>query len=213
MSVIIGRNVRVEVAKTFGTAKTVSDVSNAKPAVATSTAHGLAAKSVGYFDGVTGMTRLDGQAVRIAVPTADTFTLEGLNTTTFPDYTGGNFIPVTAWATLAEATSLSVPDGTADELDNTTLIDDDKQLLNGLLNARTVAIAVNAQDVATEAGELIEDAADLQGYVLIRVTFKSGATRVFRGQPSSPGENVQRGAIATGSININVKGKILKGAA
>jgi hypothetical protein len=55
-----GRNVRVEVATLFGTAKTVTAVSKANPGVASSAAHGLANASIGYFENVLGLGRTVG---------------------------------------------------------------------------------------------------------------------------------------------------------
>ncbi|MDY0748504.1 phage tail tube protein [Paucibacter sp. R3-3] len=210
---IVGRNVKVEVSKTEGAAKTIAEVTNAKPAVASCVGHGLAAKSCGYFRNVVGMVKLEGQAVRIASVTTDSFTIEGLDTTTWGDFTAGEFVPITAWSTLAEATSYQIPDGTADQLDTTTLLDDDKQTKNGQANARTVTYAVIAQQTNSEAGDIVEAAAANQAYLVQRITFnETGATRIFRGQPSEPGENVAKSAVGTGSITSNVKGRILKGA-
>ena len=79
--IIKGRNVKVEIAATFSAAKNITDVSNAKPGVATSPGHGLAAGIVGYFSGLAGMAQLEGQVARVAAPDANTFQLAGINTT------------------------------------------------------------------------------------------------------------------------------------
>ena len=213
MGTIVGRGIRVEVGKTEGAEINVTEVTNTKPAVATATGHSLPAKSLGYFKDVLGAVQLEGQAVRIANPAANTFELEGVDGTKLPDYTGGKLVPVTAWATVSEITSYAIPDGTADELDDTKLIDDVKQMLNGLLNAQSPTFQTNAQEVPSEGMALCEAAAESQGYLVFRITFKSGVVRFFRAQPSLPGENVQRGALGTGSMNATVKGRIGRGAA
>jgi len=213
MGTIVGRGIRVEVGKTEGAPVTVSEVSNEKPAVATAAGHSLVAKSLGYFKDVLGMPQIEGQACRVAAPASGTFQLEGLDTSTFSDYTGGKFVPVTAWATVAEITSYSIPDGTADELDDTKLLDDIKQTINGLLNSQSPTFNTNAQETPSEGMLICEAAAENQGYLVFRITFKSGVVRFFRAQPSLPGENVQKGALGTGSMNATVKGRILRGAA
>lgn len=207
---IKGRGVRVEVSKTEGTAKVVSAVTKAKPGVATSTSHGLSAGAVGYFKGVEGMAQLEGQAVRVANPTANAFDLEGLNTTNFPTFTDqADFIPITAWATLSQSTSYSIGGGDAEKLDTTTLIDVLKQEENGLLAAQTVSINVLALGSDNEALGLIRDAA-LNGQSLVfRITLQDGSQRVFRGEPSIPGEDVQKGQVGTGAISATVKGQVL----
>lgn len=214
MTSIIGRGVRVEIGKTEGPAKTVSAVTLAKPGVASSTAHAMAAKSVGYFAGVQGMVQLEGQAARLAAVTADSFTLEDINTSDYPAFTGtAQFIPITAWATLSRATSFSVGGGDADKLDDTVLLDDIKQEVNGYLAAQTVTINVNSLTISDEAMNLVRDAARRSAYLVFRITLKDGNVRVFRGQPSMPGEDVQKGAIGTGSLSVTVKGFVCEGAA
>ena len=79
---LIGRGVRVEVQKTVAAAKTITAISLANPGVATSTAHALADGTVGFLDAVAGMVNLDGQAIRIDAPAANTFELQGVETTT-----------------------------------------------------------------------------------------------------------------------------------
>ena len=75
MGTIVGRGIRVEVGKTEGAEINVTEVTNTKPAVATATGHSLPAKSLGYFKDVLGAVQLEGQAVRIANPAANTFEL------------------------------------------------------------------------------------------------------------------------------------------
>lgn len=213
MTNIVGRGVRVEVGKTEGSPIAVSAVTQAKPGVATSAAHGLLTKSVGYFSGVAGMVQLEGQAARLGAVDTNTFALEDIDTTDYPAYTDGDFVPVTAWSTLSPATGYSIGGGEAEKLDTTTLLDDIKQEINGLLAAQTVTFNLNNETVNGEAMALIEEKARKAAYLVFRITLKDGSTRVFRGQPSMPGEDVQRGALGTGSFSVTVKGFITRGAA
>lgn len=207
---LIGRNVRIEVSKTETTAKTVTTVSLANPGVASSTAHGLTDGSVGYFDGVTGMVNIDGQAVRVDAPTTDAFTLQGINTTSYPAFTAGTFVPISVWSTLSRAASYDAGGGAADKIDTTVLLDSIKQEANGLLAAQTVKIDLKLETTDEEALGLVSAAALSQDYLVFRITLADGAQRVFRGQPSLPGENVGQGALGTGSFEVTVKGMILR---
>ena len=207
---LIGRNVRVEIGKTEGASKTVTAVTLASPGVATSTSHGLSDGAVGYMSGVTGMVQLDGQAVRVNSPTTNDFQLEAINTTSYPAFTAGVFIPITAWSTLSRAASYAIGGGEADKLDSTTLLDIIKQEENGLLAAQTVTFGLKLETVDEEALQLITAAALSQSRMVFRITLSDGAQRVFRGQPSIPGEDVQQGQIATGAISVTVKGQVVK---
>lgn len=214
MANIKGRNVRVEIAATFGTTVAVSAVTNATVGVATATAHGQANNTVGFFSGVGGMAQLEGQAVRLKNVATNTFELQGLNTTNFSAFSGSaTFTPVATWATLSEATSYAISGGAADKLDVTRLIDTTKQEEQGLLPAANVSMNVLAQDTPTTAMQLLETAVQTQVPVVVRITHPNGAVRVFRGDPSLPGEDVQQGAVGTGSLDIAAKGLVLKLAA
>ena len=46
------------------------------------------------------------------------------------------------------------------------------------------------------------------GYLVFRVTYSDGAQRVWRGQPSIPGESVAQGALGNGQMTVTVKGQI-----
>jgi hypothetical protein len=212
MTYIVGRGVRVEIGMTEGSAKTVSAITKAAPPVATSTSHGLTAKTLGYMSGVGGMVQLEGQAVRFSAVDTNTLTLEDLDTTSYATFTAGSLIPVATWATLGSTTSYSKGEGAADALDATTLLDDIKQEISGLMAAETVSFNLNAQTISDTALAKVRSVAKASGYLVFRVTFKDGNVRFFRGQPGLPGEEVQKGSIGTGTISVKVQGYVCEGA-
>jgi hypothetical protein len=213
MANVKGRGVRVEIAATYGTAKVVTAVTQAATGVATSTAHGMANDTVGYWSGVSGMAQLEGQATRVKNTATNNFDLQGLNTTNYSAYTAGTFTPVATWATMSEATSYDIGGGAADKLDATRLLDITKQEEQGLLPVSNVTLTVLAQDTPSAAMQLLESAVQTQGAVVVRITLPTGAVRVFRAEPSLPGENVQQGQLGTGTLDMAVKGFVLKLAA
>lgn len=209
--IVKGRNVKVEIAATFGTTVVVDAVTKASPGVAHSTAHGLTNGMVGYFEGVEGMVQLEGQAARVTAKTTDNFSLQGLNTTNFSDFSGlSDFKPAATWVTLAEATSYQIGGGGAEKLDTTALIDSIKKEENGLLAAQSLDIGVNALTTPSVAMAAIEAAAQAGTKLLFRITLQDGSLRLCFGEPSLPGENVQKGQVGTGNFQVTVKGFILK---
>lgn len=214
MTSIVGRGIRIEIASAYGSDITVSAVTQADPGVATATAHAQANKTVGYLSSVEGMVNLEGQAVRVANQATNTFELEDIVTTDMPAFSGtAVFKPVTTWATLGRVTGYAIADAKAEELDDTVLLDDIKQTLSGLLDAQTVNFSLNALTISDAAMTLLRKTARAAGYAVFRITLKDGNVRVFRGQPSLPGEDVQKGAIGTGSFAVTVKGQVVEGAA
>jgi hypothetical protein len=213
MANVKGRNVKVEIAATYGSDVTVTAITLASPGVATATSHGQANGTVGYFYDVGGMAQLEKQAVRVANQATNTFELQGLNTTGYAAYTSGKFKPVATWSTLSEATSYSIGGGAADKLDVTTLLDIVRKEEQGLLPTQNVTMNVIAQDTPSAAMILLQNAVQTQGIVVVRITLGNGAVRVFTGEPSTPGEDVQVGAVGTGSLDFAAKGFVLSLAA
>lgn len=208
MSVPKGRNCRVEIAATYSAAKTVTGVTKAVPPEVTSTAHGLAEGTIGYFDTAAGMDELLGQAVSVDATASNTFDAEGLDSTNFGTFTSGTVTPVATWLTLSTATSYEIPEGAADELDATTLLDRIKQTETGLMAAQNVQIS-KLSDMQLPALAIVRAAALNGGYIVVRITLSNGERRVFRGQPGLPGESLGLGALANSGFGIKVKGQVL----
>jgi hypothetical protein len=208
MSVPKGRNCRVEIAATFGAAKTITAVTKASPPVVSSTAHALLEGAIGFFDTVIGMDELLGQAGSVDATAANSFNLEGLDSTSYGTFASGTFTPVATWLTMSTATSYEIPEGTTDELDATTLLDRIKQSQAGTLGAQNVQFSA-LSDMQLPALAVLRTAALNDGYVVMRITASNGERRVFRGQPSLPGESQSVNALATSGFGVKVKGQVL----
>lgn len=213
MATVKGRGVTVAISATYSTPIVVTGVTKASPGVATTAGTAPANDIVGYWSGVTGMSQLEGQATRTKNRTATTWELQGLNTTNYATFTAGSFVPVATWATLAEATSYSIGGGASEKLDVTTLLDIVRKEELGLLPVESVTMSVIAQDTPSAAMQLLEAAVQTQGVVVVRITLGNGAVRIFTAEPGTPGEDVQQGAVGTGSLDMAVKGFVLKLAA
>lgn len=87
-----------------GVAKTITAITNANPAVASSTAHGFV---LGDFVKITsGWNRLNGRVVRVSAADTNTFTLEGIDTSSairYPAGSGsGSAQEVTTWTQVTQ---------------------------------------------------------------------------------------------------------------
>lgn len=82
----------------FGTAKALTGITAANPAVFTSAAHGLAVGNKVYIDSVVGMTQVNFRHFTVdTVPTANTFTVKdengvALNSSAYTAYSSGGFV-------------------------------------------------------------------------------------------------------------------------
>ncbi len=214
MTSIVGRGIRIEIGTAYASNVTVSAITQDNPGEVTATSHAQTAKTVGYLQSVEGMVNLEGQAVRVANVATNTFDLEDINTTNLPAFTGtALFTPVSTFATLGRITSYSIGGGEGEKLDDTVLLDNIKQELQGLLAAQTVTFNLNAATISDSAMTTLRQGARDSTYFVFRITLNDGNVRVFRGQPSMPGEDVQKGAIGTGTFSVTVKGFVIEGAA
>lgn len=87
MAVSLPNGSLVAIASGYGSVLTVSAITNANPAVATSTAHGLA--NGDYIEITSGWSRLTDKVVRVANVAANTFELEGIDTSSTSIYSSG----------------------------------------------------------------------------------------------------------------------------
>jgi hypothetical protein len=113
--------VAVAVQSALATAKTVTGITKASPAVATSTAHGFVAGDIALFK-VSGMAQLDYQVVRIlAAPTADTVSLEGIDSTLFDTFTSGTMQKVTLGTSCSTLQDINASGGEASPIQISTI--------------------------------------------------------------------------------------------
>lgn len=216
MPTVLGRQCRIEIALTFGTALTINNVTKASPAVATaSAAHTLTVGQVGYFAVTDGMTELHNQAARVQASATPAFTLQSLDTTTYSTaVTGGaTYTPALTWGLVDSAAGYEIQGGEADQLDDTRLQDAKKRNVTGMLAAQGLSVTTRPQTVNNTVMERIEAAARNNTALLWRITLSDGSVRVYYGIPSLPGESVQAGALASGSFSVTGDGWVLKGAA
>lgn len=206
-----GRGIRVEVATTIGAAVNgATAITLANPGVVTDATHGLANNDVGYWDTMVGAEQLEDQAFRVKNQAVNTFELQGINTTLYTAFTSGLYYIASAWATLAEATSYSIPDASTEDLDGTTLLDVIDVIDSGNLAAQPISFNLLLRETPSTALAFLQAAALAGTKVLIRVTLQGGAVRIYRGTPSAPGEDVQAKQLGKASVSVKGRGLLLK---
>lgn len=113
MSVSLPNGSAISIATTYGTAVSFTILTNANPAVATATGHGFADGDV--LEVTSGWGGLTGQVVRVSGVTANTFNLEGVDTTDtikFPAGAGiGSVREITGWAQILQIANTATSGG------------------------------------------------------------------------------------------------------
>lgn len=211
MTTIVGRNLKVEVALTFGTPVSPSAVTKADPGVVTATSHGLVDDDVGYWSATSGMVELDGQANRVEQTDANTFSLSGLETTNYSTFTAGpTFTKGATWGLLEEASSVVVGGGAAAQLDDSRLHLAKVRNIAGLNAPQDLTFSIKPPEVEGTALAFMQKAARAGTSVLIKVTKGTRIVRVAYGVPSMYDENVDVGGIASGGFNVVCPAYVLK---
>ena len=113
-------NVAVAMQSALAAADTITGITKASPGVATSTAHGLNNGDYVYLS-INGMHQLNDRVVRVANVAANTFELEGIDTTSFDTFTSGTAEAVTFGTSITTATTVSSDGGGFDLIDTTTI--------------------------------------------------------------------------------------------
>lgn len=113
MAVTLPNGVIFSLGTTLEAAKTVSSISNANPAVATSTAHGFTNGDIILLN--TGWQKLNDRLVRVANQASGTFELAGQDTTSTTLYptgtSAGSAKKVSAWTQITQVLECSTSGG------------------------------------------------------------------------------------------------------
>jgi hypothetical protein len=165
-------NVAIAMQSALAAAKTITAVTKANPGVASSTAHGY---SNGDFVvlAIQGMHQLNDRVCRVAGVTADTFQLEGIDTTLFDTFASGTAEKITFGTSVTTATTISSSNASFDMIDTTTIHGNAKTQMPGLPNAATYTMD-NIWDVSDAGLLAMKSASDAQAKRAFKFTFGTG---------------------------------------
>ena len=180
MAVSLPNGSLVAIASGYGSVLTVSGITNANPAVATSTAHGLA--NGDFIEITSGWSRLTNKIVRVANVATNTFELEGIDTTSTSTYSSGGGAgsarEVTGFTQLAQIVSSASTGGEQQFLKYQFLEDDaEKQIPTFKASA---GITFTVADDPSLPGYIIAKAAnDDRAARAVRVTLSNGQKLLY----------------------------------
>jgi len=180
MAVSLPNGSTIEISSGFGSAKTVSAITNANPGVASSTAHG-------YTDGdyvvmSSGWSRLTDRVVRVDGATTNDFQLEGIDTTSttrFPAGSGaGNAREVTGWTQIAQVLTTE-SEGGEQQFTNYQFLEADSEVRIPTVKA-AAGLRISIADDPTLAGYIAASAAnDDREPRAVRVNLANGGVILY----------------------------------
>lgn len=173
-------NVAIAMQSALAAADTITGITKANPGVVTAAAHGL--NNGDYvFLSVQGMHQLNDRVARVANKTADTFELEGIDTTLFDTFSSGTAEAITFGTSITTATTVNPAGGGFDFIDTTTIHSNAKSQMPGLPAAATFSFD-NIWDVSDAGLLAMKTASDAQAKRAFKFTFGTGGQiMVFAG--------------------------------
>lgn len=201
-------NVAVAMQSSIGSAQTITGISTASPGVVT---HSGTDPSNGDYVllQVVGMNnKLSNKIARVANVNggANTFELEGIDTTSYGTFTSGTFQVITFGTSIGIFRDVSASGGEPEELDATTIHDTIRQIEYGAASAQRIA-GTALWDPADAGFVALKAASDTGASKGFRLTFENGYKYVFYGRPfasGAPTGSAQQ--IVETPISITVRG-------
>lgn len=183
MAVSLPNGVTLALATAYAAADTVSAVTNANPAVATtSAAHGI---TNGAFVEVTsGWSKLNNRIVRVANAAASALDYEGINTTSTQNYPagsgGGSIREITTWTQISQILELTSSGGEMQFTTYSFLEQDFESQLPTQSSPMTITISV-ADDPSLPGYVALKNAADTRALVGLKATMPNGSVILYNG--------------------------------
>lgn len=191
-----------------GTAKTITGISKANPAVVTATVHGLATGDVVALAAIVGMVELNGTEAPIKVLTANTFELVGVNSTDYTAWTSGGTATPFTFVESEQHKSYNFDDPGAAEQDVTTMVSDEKEFDIGLPDPGT--FTADMHFVETDLAHIELETARSDGLPRwFKIKKRNGYFKIFYGSVKSFNDSGAVDGRNTGSLSVRVSGKKL----
>lgn len=177
MSISLPNGSTVAGASGYAPADVVTGITNAAAPLASSVAHGLAVGD--YVEVTSGWTRLNGKVVRVGtVPDANSFTLEGIdttNTTIYPAGNGGGSVrKITGWTQIQQILSSSSSGGDQQFYDYQLLESDQQARIPTVKNAAGWALEL-ADDPSLAGYQWASTANDDRSPRAVKITLANGS--------------------------------------
>lgn len=203
--VTLWKGVAVAMQSVIGAALTISAITKANPGVATSTAHGLANGDFVLLSGVQGMVQVNNRPFRVTGVTANTFNLEGEDTTLYDTFVSGSAYKITFGTTFSTLLDCNVSGGEFAEIDTTTIHDNQATVVPGLPSALVIT-SNSIWDVSDPGLIAAKKASDLAAVRAFLFTFQNGQKYLINGYIGctlSPGGSAQEKVTTPIKITAN----------
>lgn len=206
-NILYWKGVQVLMQSALETAGSITAVTKASPAVATSASHGYANGDYVLLTNVQGMPKLNNRVVRVTGVVGDDFTLEGIDSTTYPDFVSASVQKITFGLGFSTLADFTVSGGEYTEDDITTIHDDASYMAPVLPSA--VSISTNSfydlSDTALIAAEQASENLEQRAFMLVFQNGQRWLANGYVGYQATPTGN--KGEKVMTPLKITVSGK------
>jgi hypothetical protein len=182
MSVSLPNGASLSIGSTYAAPTTITVATNANPAVCTATAHGFA--NGDFIVLTSGWSKANGRVFRLAGITANTFNLEGLDTTSTADYPAGTGIgsckKITAWTQINQVLEFTTGGGDQQFVTYSFLEQDFETQIPTVKSPSTITMSVG-DDSSLPWYAVMGAANDDRVPRALRLTLPSGALILYNG--------------------------------
>lgn len=180
MSVSLPNGATISIASTYGTAKTVTAVTNANPGVMTSTSHAISDASI--IEITSGWSKLNGRIARTDNADANTFELEGIDTSSTTNYPAGSGTGsvrvISAWTQITQILEASSSGGEQQFATYSFLEDDTERQIPTNKSAQSMTLSIGDDQSLAHYAVLLAADQDRAARA-IRISLPSGAVIYF----------------------------------
>jgi hypothetical protein len=195
----------------YGASKNITNVTQADPAVVSVAAHGYSEGAVVLVEEVPGMIELNGNLYVVDDPASGTFELAGVDSTGYTAFVSGSpsgNVRAITFSDFCELTGVNQQDGTADEIEVTTICSNAKEFEVGLSDSGSLTLDFNLAPNQTVQAFLRQAKADGTD-VAFKVTFPGdGGSLIMLGNVQATSFQGSVNGVWTGSATIKLTGEI-----
>lgn len=182
MSVSLPNGAVVSIASAYAAPATIAAISNASPAVASAVGHGFANGDI--VEITSGWSRLNSRIARVAGVTADTFELEGINTTSTNLYPvgggAGSVRKVSTWQQVTQVLEFKTSGGEQQFVTYSFLEEDVEHQIPTVKSASSFAMTIG-DDASLPWYGILSDANDDRIPRAVSVVLPSGSAIYYNG--------------------------------
>ena len=199
----------VSLATTYGTAKTVSAITNANPGVATSTSHGFSNGSI--LTMVSGWSNLNNRVVRVAGAATNAFNLDGIDTsstTLYPAASGtGTAQEITAFTQITQIMNFSTSGGDQQFANFSFLEQNFETQIPTIFSAQSIAIDI-ADDPSLAGYIALKAASDARAIRALKLAMPDGSFILYQGYVTlNETPTVSKGAVMTVKATFSLQSR------